>query len=75
MATECNHRNLYSVPAASRCEFVKNFCGSDYTSFDFSRLAYCDMQERLYLIIPLFVVASHPAAAALPPRAAFGVHL
>ena len=75
MATACNHRNLYSVPAASRCEFIKDFCGDEFTSFNFSHLAYCEMQERLYLILPLFVRPAHPAAAALPPRASSGVYL
>lgn len=56
MSTDCNHHNLYSVPAASRCEFIKDYCGSDYTTFNFSHLAYCDLQERLYLIVPLFVL-------------------
>lgn len=75
MATACNHRNLYSVPAASRCEFVKDFCGDEFTSFNFSHLAYCEMQEKLYLIIPLFVRPTHPAAAALPAGPLARVHL
>ena len=55
MSTDCTHTNLYAVHPSDRCSFVKNFCGSDYTIVNFSSLAYCQLDERYYIIIPLFV--------------------
>ena len=50
----CDTRTLFSLSPADRCDFVRQYCGDQSSTFDFSRLAFCGLGENYYLILPLY---------------------
>ena len=64
----CTHTLLYLLKTQEeRCDFIKNFCSDQFDIINFGRLAYCNLNEYYWLIVPLYVRLSTSSGYNLDP--------
>jgi hypothetical protein len=57
VASACTTANVYSITSQQdRCEFVRENCTDQFTTFDFTSFAYCQLREHYFLIVAIYVL-------------------
>lgn len=54
----CLHSVFEQVSSQDRCQWIIDNCANTFSIFDFSRFAYCSLDDKQWFIIPSYVTSS-----------------